>query len=346
MNALGLSTGKTVWSTTKTTFTGARMLSSIDDKLDLAAWVEDQVTRVRRSLFTTQPAWCSFQGVTCGGGIMGVSTYASVTEISIRSLSLIGSLPSSIGNFGSLTKFDVAANDIGGVIPSSISLLTSLVHLDMSSNILQRDVPSSIGDMSTLQILDLSSNFLSGTIPTSFGTNNKQMSLRVLNMHFNYFTGTIPNSIGELSKLEKIGLNFNILSGSIPSSIGALTALRTVSLHSNSLVGTIPAQISLLQLLTTLDLHSNYLSMGGASFLSPSLFPSSVLNGVLILYANCLAFTSSNPSQSTTPTQCLSPTGRRRWQLALIILLFPNLSFRSLLSYSRVTHRDPEYRDF
>ena len=93
-----------------------RRLATDDPESDYQSFVDAEVAAVERSLFTIQPMWCSFQGVTCGN-FSGLSDYGRVLEIDLSQSSLIGSLPSSIGNFGNLTFFDIATNGIYGTIP-------------------------------------------------------------------------------------------------------------------------------------------------------------------------------------------------------------------------------------
>ena len=111
----GLSSGKTVWSTTPATWSGQRRLAGLvdsDSESDFesaAAYVLSESTSVHRSLYTTQPSWCSFQGVTCGS-VSGSSSYASVMSIALDSSGLSGTLPSQIGSFGSLTYLSLTSN--------------------------------------------------------------------------------------------------------------------------------------------------------------------------------------------------------------------------------------------
>ena len=62
-----------------------------------AVGTSDEVDRVRRSLSTGAPAWCSYYGVTCNSNSTS-ATYASVTQISLVSQGLVGTIPSSIGS--------------------------------------------------------------------------------------------------------------------------------------------------------------------------------------------------------------------------------------------------------
>ena len=98
-----------------------------------AVGTSDEVDRVRRSLSTGAPAWCSYYGVTCNSNSTS-ATYASVTSITLGRLSLAGTIPSSIGSLTSLTYLNLAANRLTGTIPSSVGLLTSLTSLNFGSN--------------------------------------------------------------------------------------------------------------------------------------------------------------------------------------------------------------------
>ena len=92
------------WNSTAVTWSGRRYLvESMSDDMSSAVGTSDEVDRVQRSLSTGLPAWCSYHGVTCGT-VSGSATYASVTQISLLSLSLVGTIPSSIGSLTSDRK--------------------------------------------------------------------------------------------------------------------------------------------------------------------------------------------------------------------------------------------------
>ena len=98
-------------------------------------------------LYTTQPSWCSFEGVTCGDNATSLH-YASVISINIMFLQLNGSLPSSIGNFRSIESLGLIGNRINGTIPNTIGFLSSLKYLLLSLNSLTGTIPSTISMMS------------------------------------------------------------------------------------------------------------------------------------------------------------------------------------------------------
>ena len=97
-----------------------------------AVGTSDEVDRVRRSLSTGAPAWCSYYGVTCNSNSTS-ATYASVTQISLVSQGLVGTIPSSIESLTSLTFIEFGSNSLYGAIPSSIGSMTSLVSLYFDS---------------------------------------------------------------------------------------------------------------------------------------------------------------------------------------------------------------------
>ena len=134
-----------------------------------AVGTSDEVDRVRRSLSTGAPAWCSYYGVTCNSNSTS-ATYASVTQISLVSQGLVGTIPSSIGSLTSLTFIEFGSNSLYGAIPRSIGSMTSLVSLYFDTNSLGGTIPSSIGSLTLLQTLWIGNNRLSGSIPSRIGS--------------------------------------------------------------------------------------------------------------------------------------------------------------------------------
>ena len=340
-----LPTGKVPWSSKNITWPGTRFLLTGNRKTDLEYHVASIVDSVERSLFTTQPTWCSFKGVTCGS-IPGTSSYASVVSINLFYQRLVGSLPASISNFQSLTSFDVRFNSLSGpiptaigdwgvglkflglesnrfsgTIPSNLYALKSLVGLNLGSNSLVGTIPSALGNWASLTTLYLGGNFLTGTIPPSIST---LTALRGLYLHSNKLQGAIPQSISALTRLQYIYMNSNSLSGSIPTAMVTLRSLEDITLSTNNLSGTIPSEISKLTKLNNLDLNTNYLTMGAYASLPPSIFATATLNGYLSVSNNCVEFTSPiNSEQSTTATRCrvsILPTEGTQYILSNLLL--------------------------
>ena len=285
---------------------GKRKLSDIDEEIGNNS--------VHRSLFTTQPPWCSYFGVTCGNAV-GTYEYASVIEIFLDSLSLYGTLADSIGNFRSITTFSMGSNYVSGTIPSTIggwknsidrillfqnilegsipevlTTCTKLTDLQLNENYFYGTIPNSLGTLSSMSVLQLFTNNLNGTIPSSLGNLNKLDRLR---LEKNLLTGTIPNSLTQLTVVDLFHLSTNYLSGTIPSGINALTRMSRLLLQNNKLTGTLPFMADLVDLFE-LDVHSNRLTMGTNTEVDAGIFSDLTLEGPMNLSRNCLTFPSKN----------------------------------------------------
>ena len=188
-------------------------------------------------------------GIICIGGV--------IQEIQISYYTIIGTIPSSIGQLVSLTYLHLEGNALSGTIPSSIGDLTQLSDLWLGSNKLVGLIPSSIGNLLALQVLSLSRNCLIGAIPSSI---SNLRSLRVLWLNSNKLTGTIPSSLSLLSSLYTAYLFANSLTGTIPSSLGAIHKLMALSAYRNYLHGQIPRSFENLHALTSFRIYDNYLT--------------------------------------------------------------------------------------
>ena len=314
---LDLAEGKTAWN-----LPGNRgLINNLDA---LSAEFTAIAANVRRSLYTTKPFWCDFEGVTCGD--LGTSTYANVVSIDLSYLQLSGVLPTSIGDFQSMVSLTMPFNQLGGPIPDSICSLGSLQQLDLGGNTFAGTVPAKLGDLKSLVGLYLYSNSLNGPIPESLGS---LKSLKQLSMYSNHFTGPMPESVADLSSLVDLYLYSNSLTGTIPANIGGLKSVVNLHLNANSLHGTIPASIGSLPSLVNLILNSNSLtgsvpaSLGGLKNLRQLALAVNSLTGAIPqelshltdvdtkeLHWNFLTTgdVSSSMSPSGAPVSSLSPT--------------------------------------
>lgn len=153
-----LSLGKTAWHFPLDLSTSSSATAYHDL---LTAFVADEVRMAESSLFTIQPSWCAFEGVSCGSpSVIGTPKYASVLEIVLRSKNLLGTLPSSIGSFVSLTKLDVGLNKISGTIPISVGALKSLQILSLHCNSLKGSIPAELANLKQLNVFNVRSNQL------------------------------------------------------------------------------------------------------------------------------------------------------------------------------------------
>ncbi|XP_059637023.1 probable LRR receptor-like serine/threonine-protein kinase At2g16250 [Cornus florida] len=160
--------------------------------------------------------------------------------LDLRSCSITGLIPSSLGNLSRLNLLYLSHNELSGTIPSTLGMLSSLSVLNLSQNLLSGSIPSSFSTLRNLTILDLSSNYLSGPIPTGFGSIS---GLQFLNLSYNSLTASIPVQLGKLSRLVELDIGFNSLSGSLPEELGGLRSLQKMLVGNNGLEGPLPANL-------------------------------------------------------------------------------------------------------
>ena len=110
-------------------------------------------------LVTNTP--CSWYGVACALG--------HVTQMSLNSNILNGTIPAELGNLPNLARLSLTGNQLVGSIPSSLGGLAESVRTWLlSSNQLSGSIPAELGNLVNLQILSLRFNQLTGTIPRSW----------------------------------------------------------------------------------------------------------------------------------------------------------------------------------
>ncbi|KAF5182963.1 kinase domain [Thalictrum thalictroides] len=179
----------------------------------------------------------------------------SLQVLDLRSCSVLGSIPWSLGNLTSLNVLYLSSNSLTGTIPSSLGQLSRLSELDLSQNSFTGSFPLSFSLLLNLTLLDLSSNYLSGSIPSVLGN---LTNLQKLNLSNNSLSAPIPTELGELSALVDLDLGLNPLSGSLPENLFSnLTRLQVVVLSHNSLSGALPDLLWSMPRLSFLDVSYN-----------------------------------------------------------------------------------------
>nr|GLL27755.1 MDIS1-interacting receptor like kinase 2-like [Ipomoea trifida] len=180
-----------------------------------------------------------------------------IVELGLYDNSLIGPIPTSIGNLKNLKWLYLGVNNLSSKIPPEIGNLSMLVHLSLAESQLYGSIPRELGKLTSLQRLWLYSNNLNGQIPISLG--NLQ-NLKFLSLYTNNLSGHIPQEIGLLKSLVVCELSSNALMGQIPSEIGNLSMLVDLSLWGNQLYGSIPKELGKLKSLKRVFLLSNNLN--------------------------------------------------------------------------------------
>jgi hypothetical protein len=157
--------------------------------------------------------------------------------LDLRSCSVIGPIPSSLGNLRALNSLYLSSNRLTGIISPALGRLSELSVLDLSQNTLTGSISSDFESLGNLTRLDLSSNFLSGPIPAGLGNLSR---LQYLNLSDNSFTSSIPGQLGGLSRLLELDLSKNSLSGSLPVELRGLRSLWGMNVGQNVLEGPFP----------------------------------------------------------------------------------------------------------
>jgi hypothetical protein len=194
---------------------------------------------------TANPCKGKWQGITCLLPSPGTTYY--VSEISLSSYNLVGTMPDSIGVFSHMSTLELSTNQVTGTIPASVSNLTQLLNLNLESNQLEGTIPAALGSLGNLTLLSLSSNQLKGTIPATLGSLSQ---LTFLSLCPNQLTGTIPAALGSSSRLIALSLDYNELESTTPAALGSLTNLTALYLDFNLLEGTISSALGSLSQLT------------------------------------------------------------------------------------------------
>lgn len=178
--------------------------------------------------------------------------------LDLRSCSIFGSIPLSLGNLNNLTGLYLSDNRLTGTLPSNLGKLFSLSFLDLSHNTFTGMIPPSLESLGNLSLLDLSSNYLAGSIPPGIGS---LLKLRYLNLSNNSLSSSIPAQFGGLVSLVDLDLSVNSLSGPLPTDLRKLTSLRSMVFRRNFLVGSLPDTLfRTLTQLQSLVLRSNNFS--------------------------------------------------------------------------------------
>ncbi|KAK9138641.1 hypothetical protein Sjap_009235 [Stephania japonica] len=155
----------------------------------------------------------------------------------MKSNSLEGEIPSSLGDLQYLVILDLSLNSLIGEIPENLANVFSLGLLNLTGNCLSGQLFPKVSNASSMVFLSLAGNHFTGDIPTSL---LNMQSLKLLDIRDNNITGALPNWIGDMKSLKLLLLSKNHLSGSIPKSICRLKSLGSLDISNNKITGLIP----------------------------------------------------------------------------------------------------------
>ncbi|XBH77272.1 hypothetical protein VPH35_103775 [Triticum aestivum] len=204
---------------------------------------------------------CTWEGITCNQD-------GKVTDVSLASQGLEGSISLSLGKLTGLLRLNLSRNSFIIVLDINFNRLTGALHelpsstparplqaLNISSNLFTGQFPSTTWRaMENLVALNASNNSFTGQIPTMPCASSP--SLAVLELNFNKFSGNIPPGLGNCSVLKMLSAGYNNLCGTLLGELFNVTLLEHLSLPNNWLDGPVNG-IGKLTNLVTLDLGGN-----------------------------------------------------------------------------------------
>ncbi|XP_044475100.1 probable LRR receptor-like serine/threonine-protein kinase At2g16250 [Mangifera indica] len=181
--------------------------------------------------------------------------FPALQVLDLRSCSIFGSIPGSLGNLSSVNFIYLSGNNLAGRLPATLGQLKELSVLDLSTNKLTGAIPLSFSSLGKLTRLDLSLNYLSEQIPISLGSLS---GIQFLNLSDNSLTGFIPDELRNLDNLVELDLSKNLFSGLFPTGLKALRSLEKLVIARNGLEGHLSDDMfSGLDQLQVVDLSGN-----------------------------------------------------------------------------------------
>ncbi|KAH8963422.1 hypothetical protein BDL97_04G009600 [Sphagnum fallax] len=172
---------------------------------NLAFWT----SQTGQPAFPCYNAATNWRGVTClrysdqnGDG----NTQTWVIGLELSDASIVGMLPSGIGNLTFLVTLTLTGNpNLVGHLPDELASLP-LNILDLSGNQFIGEFPTQFLNTKTLQVFSIASNQLQGTIRSNAFENLTQ--LLTLDISDNNFIGPLPN-LSSLNILNSLNLSYN-----------------------------------------------------------------------------------------------------------------------------------------
>jgi hypothetical protein len=138
---------------------------------------------------TASSNYCDgWTGVSCFNTSAPFPFNNSIGALSLPSVSLVGSLPTQIGNMPFLTLLDLSGNSLSHTIPSQIGGLINVLNVSLDSNDFSSSIPAGLFGMTRMVDLDVSNNKLTGSIPEQV---NLAQFLASINFANNKLIGTV-----------------------------------------------------------------------------------------------------------------------------------------------------------
>jgi hypothetical protein len=164
----------------------------------------------------------AWQGVSCIGG--------AVSALDLSSLTLAGSLPSSLSLLTSLSSLKLSGNSFASTLPAAWSSLSRVTLLSLGSNLLTGTLPAAWSSLSALSQLSLSVNALSGTLPPSWPVGMTSLSRLVASSNAG-LCGSYPGAWSS-TLVSSSGTGLGTVCSLPPQLSGLLTLRSAVTLAS------------------------------------------------------------------------------------------------------------------
>jgi len=176
-----------------------------------------------------------------GGVIPPLGGMISLDNLDFSYNRLVGGIPSQLPR--SLSQLTLKSNLLRGSLPLSLNSLTELGVLDLSSNRLSGRIDGSLFAHPSLQQLNLSNNSFSAISVVNVSGRGSQ--LVAVDIGFNRINGVLPSNFSTLESLASLSLRYNQFQGSIPVEYGVKARnssrpLVRLFLDGNFLIGGVP----------------------------------------------------------------------------------------------------------
>ncbi|XP_017436751.1 probable LRR receptor-like serine/threonine-protein kinase RFK1 isoform X1 [Vigna angularis] len=176
------------------------------------------------------------------------NTVCHVVKMTLKRLSLPGTLPPQLAKLPFLQDVDFAYNCFTGSIPEEWASM-KLASISLLVNRLSGEIPKHLENFTTLTYLMLEANQFSGAVPPELG---RLINLQTLVLSSNQLTGNLPLTLAGLQNLTDFRINDNYFTGTVPSFIQSWQHLQRLEMHASGLEGPFPSNISLLKNLVML----------------------------------------------------------------------------------------------
>ncbi|GLJ25350.1 hypothetical protein SUGI_0485460 [Cryptomeria japonica] len=183
-------------------------------------------------------------------GVIPSQLPVSLSQMTLRSNFLTGTLPASLSGLRGLGVLDLSGNRLSGSIDGLLFSHPELQQLNLSNNSFTAiSVPNMSGVESLLVAVDIGFNRISGLLPSNFST---LQSLSALSLRYNGFQGPIPaeyavKAADGVKPLVRLFLDGNYLNGGVPAQFLKIPAEKISGSFADNCLRSCPSSVILCQ---------------------------------------------------------------------------------------------------